>query len=323
VQSLTEVALGHVRHNRSCLEPCLRHLVTNLDQFLSEDLGSGSDSDQETTLNKDDNIPFPRMCGATFGGNGKLVCFWTSSSQTYFREGVPKSLEELRRSVSLKREIPSDFMDDHNELLTHSTSSTSIVYRPRSVGFLTNDTPDTEFPELTSPMESNSTASLVDPSSDSVHAIYRVSKKLPPSGPSLINSQVALKDISSFLPISRQLAKRYVFVNFFCFAFFFFSVLFYDNTNCPSSFSLTGPSLPEICLKNAEAAGAAGRHDLAKVWNVATVLMEETQTSGEDSWAKNPFRRKIVDSLYVSRFFLSSFRVIARARGNNGLFFSR
>jgi len=274
IESLTEVALAHVRYNRSCLEPCLRHLVTNLDNFLSEAMGSGSDSDdQEAPLNKDDNIPFPRTCGACFAGNGKLVCFWSSSSQTYFREGVPKTLEELRRFVSLKKEIQSDFMVDHNELL--SLSSSTIIYKPAGgpgfhggggLGGMNGGTDD--YSEPMSPLDSPSSSSLVDPS------ISRLSRKQPISAPSLFNSFISVKDISRHLPISEELARNYI---------------------------LTGPPMSQVCLHNSEVARAAGRIDLVKVWNLVGIMMEEDERSRESGdgggWSKNPFRRKIAASL--------------------------
>ena len=68
------------------------------------------DSDTEAPLNKDDNIPFPRTSGAVFSGNGKLVCFAStfSAKNMFNTSGVPRSFEEMRRFLSLRRDVMPD-----------------------------------------------------------------------------------------------------------------------------------------------------------------------------------------------------------------------
>lgn len=78
MDALLQVAELHVNNNRPCLEACLRQLHISLDDLTSSsdaDAGSDSDSDKEAVLNRDDNIPFPRLSAAVFASNGNLLFF--------------------------------------------------------------------------------------------------------------------------------------------------------------------------------------------------------------------------------------------------------
>ncbi|XP_014231934.1 GATOR complex protein WDR59 isoform X1 [Trichogramma pretiosum] len=93
---LKQTAQHRVKKNRSCLEPCLRQLITTLDQMCvkneteADHLGYHMQQN-ENFLNsnkmmfsacqdQDSCIPFPRTSGARFCGDGSLVCFGRSFS---------------------------------------------------------------------------------------------------------------------------------------------------------------------------------------------------------------------------------------------------
>ncbi|XP_049822756.1 GATOR complex protein WDR59 isoform X2 [Aethina tumida] len=81
LQTLNHLAQQRVSKNRTCLEPCLRQMVTSLEQ-LSRDAESDrtivtpyiEQSPVFSGLN-DAYIPFPRTSGAKFCSVGMLVCF--------------------------------------------------------------------------------------------------------------------------------------------------------------------------------------------------------------------------------------------------------
>ncbi|XP_044734726.1 GATOR complex protein WDR59 isoform X2 [Chrysoperla carnea] len=87
LKELKKTAQQRVRKNRSCLEPCLRHLVTTLEKFSlinEENIDTSQDYLKmhqpflSTTLNNsfhDAYIPFPRTSGAKFCSVNMLVCF--------------------------------------------------------------------------------------------------------------------------------------------------------------------------------------------------------------------------------------------------------
>ncbi|KAK0087002.1 hypothetical protein PV326_005337 [Microctonus aethiopoides] len=89
---LQQTAQQRVRKNRSCLEPCLRLLITTLEQTCVTDESENNHLDYRMESNVDflnsgnmcpnyhDNyIPFPRTSGAKFCSAGTLVCFGRSS----------------------------------------------------------------------------------------------------------------------------------------------------------------------------------------------------------------------------------------------------
>ncbi|XP_075212964.1 WD repeat domain 59 [Lycorma delicatula] len=83
---LKQTAQQRVRKNRSCLEPCLRQLVTTLEQLSRSEEGEASFLRQVSSTSlldrstvyssfQDTFIPFPRTSGAKFCNVGMLVCF--------------------------------------------------------------------------------------------------------------------------------------------------------------------------------------------------------------------------------------------------------
>lgn len=89
---LQQTAQQRVRKNRSCLEPCLRLLITTLEQTCVTDESENNHLDYRMESNVDflnsgnmcpnyhDNyIPFPRTSGSKFCSAGTLVCFGRSS----------------------------------------------------------------------------------------------------------------------------------------------------------------------------------------------------------------------------------------------------
>lgn len=100
-QILKDTSLQKVKRNQSCLEPCLRQLVSCLESFVNQEDSASSNPfalpnsvtpplptfARVTTAYgsyQDANIPFPRTSGARFCGAGWYLC----CSLTHNSEGV-------------------------------------------------------------------------------------------------------------------------------------------------------------------------------------------------------------------------------------------
>lgn len=84
LQTLSHIAQQRVSKNRTCLESCLRQLVTTLDQLVKDSSSSIEKSDTNSFVDPsnvplqsfdDAYIPFPRSSGAKFCSASILVCF--------------------------------------------------------------------------------------------------------------------------------------------------------------------------------------------------------------------------------------------------------
>ncbi|XP_076242534.1 WD repeat domain 59 isoform X2 [Calliopsis andreniformis] len=112
---LKQTAQQRVKKNRSCLEPCLRQLITTLEQTCKKDENESSHlgydiQDNVNFLNssnlytnyQDAYIPFPRTSGAKFCCVGILVCFGRASytrRSSVKPEGTPRALSALGNGI--------------------------------------------------------------------------------------------------------------------------------------------------------------------------------------------------------------------------------
>ncbi|XP_012235411.1 GATOR2 complex protein WDR59 isoform X2 [Linepithema humile] len=113
---LTQTAQHRVRKNRSCLEPCLRQMISTLEQtckkdedesdhlpYHMQDNGNFLNSPSICSNYRDSYIPFPRTSGAKFCCVGILVCFGRSSytRRTSMKPGdvTPRALSALDNSI--------------------------------------------------------------------------------------------------------------------------------------------------------------------------------------------------------------------------------
>ncbi|XP_077687072.1 GATOR2 complex protein WDR59 isoform X4 [Eretmochelys imbricata] len=112
---LNDTSLQKVKRNQSCLEPCLRQLVSYLESVVNQDDSTSSNPYALTNTvtpplptfarvsnaygsYQDSNIPFPRTSGARFCGAGYLVYFtrpMTMHRAVSPTEPTPRSLSAL------------------------------------------------------------------------------------------------------------------------------------------------------------------------------------------------------------------------------------
>ncbi|XP_074030929.1 WD repeat domain 59 isoform X2 [Leptinotarsa decemlineata] len=122
LQMLKHLAQQRVSKNRTCLEPCLRQMVTTLEQ-LSTDAESNRIYDR-TYIEpssifggyNDAYIPFPRTSGAKFCSVGTLVCFGRpvhTRKLTKNPDITPRALSTTPRALSALENIFAKRNDDY------------------------------------------------------------------------------------------------------------------------------------------------------------------------------------------------------------------
>ncbi|XP_074600263.1 WD repeat domain 59 isoform X2 [Brevipalpus obovatus] len=102
IRILEMTAQRQVKHNRPCLEPCLRDFVATLERkisFSSNHTNNTSPSSDYSTLYgsfHDAQVPFPRICGGRFCSADLLVCF---GKMPYLHK-ISESNERTPRALS-------------------------------------------------------------------------------------------------------------------------------------------------------------------------------------------------------------------------------
>lgn len=269
----------HVKKNLSCLEPCLRQLISTLhtcavSEKESMDIGSPFTLDAPQTFlppkmygsYQDANVPFPRTSGATFCGAGLLVCF----TRPLHMKGLPNGPDVTPRSLSALIAYAANPMQGHPG---QTTPPFNLMYPPVAQ------------------------SPTGDPSV-SISAFYyqdrrqRARGKLRKDDAQYRNQKicsVAVYDISNLLPINKELAQAYV---------------------------LDDSDIPVACMKNMAAAGAVGRKDLVQLWSLASLSASPTLKPSIDPnsgvpWASHPFGRKMIQSLIHHYLQLGDVQTVA------------
>ncbi|XP_013408136.2 GATOR complex protein WDR59-like [Lingula anatina] len=218
---------------------------------------------------QDANIPFPRTSGARFCGTDHLVCFVRPSHMHRQRtsEITPRALSALSayalptQTVRTPQSNPSFNMmfglarspptDNSVSISSYYTNKDHRKKRARSKSRLTEQ-------------------------GDS----KRDQKARVPGSPQKkqkdkSSEPVMIYNISSLLPIHRQLAENYV---------------------------LDTEDICNMCNKNAAAAAAVGRRDLVQMWQLVSLvssssLVPNQNPDSEPPWAVSPFGGQLIDSL--------------------------
>ncbi|KAG5893206.1 hypothetical protein JTB14_025610 [Gonioctena quinquepunctata] len=122
LQMLKHLAQQRVSKNRTCLEPCLRQMVTTLEQ-LSSDAENNRMFDRPYMEPSsifggynDAYIPFPRTSGAKFCSVGTLVCFGRpvqTRKLSNKHELTPRALSTTPRALSALENIFAKRNDDY------------------------------------------------------------------------------------------------------------------------------------------------------------------------------------------------------------------
>ncbi|KAM9047480.1 GATOR2 complex protein WDR59 isoform 4-T4 [Megaptera novaeangliae] len=268
---LKDTSLQKVKRNQSCLEPCLRQLVSCLESFVNQEDSASSNPfalpnsvtpplptfARVTTAYgsyQDANIPFPRTSGARFCGAGYLVYFtrpMTMHRAVSPTEPTPRSLSALSAyhtgliaPMKIRTEAPGNlrlYSGSPTRSEKEQVSISSFYYKER---------------------KSRRWKSKREGSDSGNRPIKAAGK-------------VIIQDIACLLPVHKSLGELYIL-----------------NVN----------DIQETCQKNATSALLVGRKDLVQVWSLATVATDlclgpKSDPDLETPWARHPFGRQLLESL--------------------------
>ncbi|XP_077687070.1 GATOR2 complex protein WDR59 isoform X2 [Eretmochelys imbricata] len=230
---LNDTSLQKVKRNQSCLEPCLRQLVSYLESVVNQDDSTSSNPYALTNTvtpplptfarvsnaygsYQDSNIPFPRTSGARFCGAGYLVYFtrpMTMHRAVSPTEPTPRSLSALSAyhsglitPMKIRTETPGN-------LRLYSGSPTRSEKEQVSISsFYYKERKSRRWKSKREGTDAN-------------------------NRPIKAAGKVIIQDISCLLPVHKSLGEQYI---------------------------LNISNIQETCQKNASSALAVGRRDLVQ-----------------------------------------------------------
>ncbi|KAE8609135.1 hypothetical protein XENTR_v10011722 [Xenopus tropicalis] len=282
---LKDTSLQKVKRNQSCLEPCLRQLVSCLESFVNQESSpSSSPYNLQGPITpplptfarvpnaygsyQDANIPFPRTSGARFCGAGYLVYFtrpMTMHRAVSPTEPTPRSLSALSAyhtgvmaPMNIRTETPGNlriYSGSPTRSEKEQVSISSFYYKERKS-------------RRWKSKRENSDAN---------------------SRPIKAAGKVIIQDISCLLTVHKALGELYI---------------------------LNHRDLQEMCQKNATAALSVGRRDLVQVWALAAAandvcLSPKSDPDAETPWARHPFGRQLLESLLAHYCHLHDVQTLA------------
>ncbi|XP_023188638.1 GATOR complex protein WDR59 isoform X3 [Xiphophorus maculatus] len=287
---LMDTSLQKVKRNQNCLEPCVRQLVSCLESDMTQEDGPASgpfvlsnpvapplQAFPRVTNTygsyQDANIPFPRTSGARFCGTGCLVYFTrpiTMHRSAPPTEPTPRSLSALSAYHSGVLTPMKMRSESQNTLRLYSGSPTRSDKDTVSISSF-------YYKERKLPMSASrrwSVQTLHDWPKSRRFKTKREGAEYS-SRPIKLAGKVIIQEISCLLPVHKALGESYIL-----------------NMN----------DIQETCQKNAAAALAVGRRDLAKVWALASAatsqdLSPDSDPDTETPWARHPFGRHLLETL--------------------------
>ncbi|XP_075694474.1 GATOR2 complex protein WDR59 isoform X2 [Rhinoderma darwinii] len=301
---LRDTSLQKVKRNQSCLEPCLRQLVSCLESFVNQE---SSPSSNPYTLQspvtpplptfarvtnaygsyQDANIPFPRTSGARFCGAGYLVYF--TRPMTMHRaisptEPTPRSLSALSAYHSGVIAPMKIRTEAQGNLRLYSGSPTRSEKEQVSISSF-------YYKERTSPLSARRRWSIQVINDFPKSRRWKSKRESSDSGSRPIKAagKVIIQDISCLLSVHKALGEMYI---------------------------LNRGDLQEMCQKNAASALSVGRRDLVQVWALAAAandfcLAPKSDPDSETPWARHPFGRQLLESLLAHYCHLHDVQTLA------------
>ncbi|KAK2724947.1 GATOR2 complex protein WDR59-like isoform X2 [Artemia franciscana] len=265
LKGLKETAQQKMKRNLSCLEPCLRQLVTILEELNNERPQSDTskirpsltleDLDNVSAGRRDMSVPYPRSSGARFCSAGMLVCFGRPSYSKRVPTNGPTELK-TPRSLSTKKDLLSN-------RASSIESQYGLKYPLQQIGQSPTGEPSTSL-SYHYYLDRRSRGRTKARISQDEKKITDENKK-----------KVTIYDASGLMPLNKDLARKY---------------------------RLDDKNISECCRQNAEAAAQLGRRDLVHVWNVAATITSPLLAPSDNidagtPWAQHPGGRKLAESL--------------------------
>ncbi|XP_048829115.1 GATOR complex protein WDR59 isoform X1 [Brienomyrus brachyistius] len=264
---LTDTSLQKVKRNQNCLEPCLRKLVSCLETCIAQEEGNPSSSYVPVT-------PPSLQAFSTYSYGSYQdanIPFPRTSGARFCGTG---SLVFFTRPVTMHRSVSP------TEPTPRSLSALSAYHSGALIPMKIRSEPQSSL-RLYSGSPTRSDKEQV-----SISSFYYKERKSrrwknkregaeASSRPVKLAGKVIIQEISSLLPVHKALGETYVL-----------------NVN----------DIRDTCQRNATAALAVGRRDLAKVWALASAatsgdLSPNAEPDAGAPWAQHPFGRLLLETL--------------------------
>ncbi|KAF9900813.1 hypothetical protein EC991_006872 [Linnemannia zychae] len=258
--SLEHIAASHASRGLPCLEAIIRCLLGEDKRDEVMDKGLDESDEDDTIVNplrksrgrdngaadkKDQQIPFPCLCGAVFATNGKLVTFFSklrtphASSSSLPTSGRSSTLIKTPYTYTHPRTYAS--MGEYKAFSRLPSGAEGLA---GTVSSFVADTDDQDDLWLA--------PNLFSKNKQPKQELVRVTRKPKDQQPVFFKplpqsrSTLYLKDITHLLPVSPRLAAVY---------------------------TLNGDNVSEICEQNALQAKHLKRMDLYKIWKLAALIL--------------------------------------------------
>ncbi|XP_028812666.1 GATOR complex protein WDR59 isoform X1 [Denticeps clupeoides] len=269
---IKDTSLQKVKRNQNCLEPCIRQLVSCLESDMSAQEDGTVANPYVMSNPVTPALPsFPRVTNTYGSYQDANIPFPRTSGARFCGTG---SLVYFTRPTTMHHSIPP------TEPTPRSLSALSAYHS----GMLTPMKMRSESQATLRLYSSSPTRS--DKEQVSISSFYYKERKSRrwkgkregydySNRPIKLAGKVIIQDISSLLPVHKALGETYIL-----------------NMN----------DIQDTCQKNAAAALAVGRRDLAKVWALASAatssdLIPDSDPDADTPWAKHPFGRHLLETL--------------------------
>ncbi|XP_022606300.1 GATOR complex protein WDR59 isoform X2 [Seriola dumerili] len=268
---LTDTSLQKVKRNQNCLEPCVRQLVSCLESDMTQEDGPASGPFVLSNPVTPALQAFPRVTNTYGSYQDANIPFPRTSGARFCGTGC---LVYFTRPITMHRSAPP------TEPTPRSLSALSAYHS----GVLTPMKMRSESQNTLRLYSGSPTRS--DKDTVSISSFYykeRKSRRFKTkregtdygNRPIKLAGKVIIQEISCLLPVHKALGESYIL-----------------NVN----------DIQETCQKNAAAALAVGRRDVAKVWALASAatnqdLSPDSDPDTETPWARHPFGRHLLETL--------------------------
>ncbi|XP_076318578.1 WD repeat domain 59 isoform X2 [Tachypleus tridentatus] len=278
IKVLRTTSVQQVKRNRTCLEPCLRQLVTTLELCTSD----GQDQQNQTSpfhiesgkeqypgisvpvygSFQDASVPFPRTSGARFCGSDFLVCF-----------GRPPHLQRMNAPTELTPRSLSAlgaYLSSHILPIKSRSTPTSSQYHLMYPPVARSPTGDSSVSISSFYYQEKAHKLKIDRK----HFRDKRERRSSSQTQTTTLGTVMLYSVLGLMPISTVLAQHYV----------------------------LGGDTESVCKKNASVAAEFGRKDLVQVWQLAALIASSELFPSSDPddgvpWSQHPFGRQLLQSL--------------------------
>ncbi|XP_061127715.1 GATOR2 complex protein WDR59-like isoform X3 [Syngnathus typhle] len=280
---LSDVSLQKVKRNQNCLEPCVRKLVSCLESVVEDSPSSRPfvlSNPVAPTLQA-----FPRVINTYGSYQDANIPFPRTSGARFCGTGC---LVYFTRPISMHRVAPPT--EPTPRSLSALSAYHSGVLTPMKIRSETQNTLRLY----------SGSPTRADKDTVSISSFYykeRKSRRFKSKrdgadcgGRSIkLAGKVIIQEISCLLPVHKVLGENYI---------------------------LNMSDTEDTCQKNAAAALAVGRRDVAKVWALASAatgrgLSPDSDPDADAPWASHPFGRRLLETLVEHYSHMSDVQTLA------------